>query len=267
MRKIRLRTKFLLSLLAISTGLTAATLLIVSYSVQKRLRESIRDELRNSATTYRSFEKQRADTLARSASLLANLPNVRALMTTEDAATIQDASADVWKLSGSDLLVLANRTGKRGGALRADNAGSRTRTAQRLLRRTLDRGESRDWWFDGRHLYEVWIQPIYFGGPSKNTTLGLLALGYVVDEREPRKNSARLPSSEVAFQLWRYACCQHAERRPARRSGPADSRARENTFGRDARNSDWRRTISRSHRKSIAGQRPLGIADHFEIAR
>jgi len=83
--KIRLRTKFLLSLLAISAGLTAATLLIVSYSVQKRVRESIREELRNSVNTYKSFEKQREESLTRSAELIANLPNVRALMTTDDA--------------------------------------------------------------------------------------------------------------------------------------------------------------------------------------
>ena len=57
--KIRLRTKFLLSLLAISAGLTATTLLTVSYSVQKRVRENIREELRNSVNTYQSFEKQR----------------------------------------------------------------------------------------------------------------------------------------------------------------------------------------------------------------
>src|SRR5450755_2949689 len=111
MSNIRLRTKFLLSLLAISAGLTAATLWIVSYSVEKRVREDIREELRNSVVTYQSFEKQREDALSRSASLLANLPNVRALMTTEDPATIQDASADVWRLSGSELLVFANRAG------------------------------------------------------------------------------------------------------------------------------------------------------------
>ena len=95
MSKIRLRTKFLLSLLAISAGLTTAPLLIVSYTVQNRVRESIRGELRNSVDTYRSFEKQREDALTRSADLIANLPNVRALMTTDDAPTIQDASAAV----------------------------------------------------------------------------------------------------------------------------------------------------------------------------
>jgi signal transduction histidine kinase len=195
--KIRLRTKFLLSLLAISAGLTAATLLIVSYTVRNRVRESIREELRNSVGTYQNFEKQRVDTLTRSAELIANLPNVRALMTTEDAATIQDASADVWRLSGSDLLILANRAGNVAG-LRTSTSGLDRGTAQELLRRSLNRGESRDWWFGGGHLYEVWIQPIYFGAPSQNTTIGLLAVGHEVDERAARDFS-NIASSEVAF--------------------------------------------------------------------
>jgi signal transduction histidine kinase/CheY-like chemotaxis protein len=199
MSKIRLRTKFLLSLLAISAGLTTATLLIVSYNVQKRVRESIREELRNSVDTYQSFEKQREDTLTRSAELIANLPNVRALMTTEDAATIQDASADVWRLSGSDLLVLANRAGTV-TALRTSTSGLERGAAQELLRRSLDRGESRDWWFGGGHLYEVWIQPIYFGALSQNTTIGLLAVGHEVDERAARDFS-NIASSEIAFQF------------------------------------------------------------------
>lgn len=65
MRKVRLRTKFLLSLLAISAGLTTATLLIVSYSIDKRVREDIRIDLANSVNTYRRFEHQRRDSLAR----------------------------------------------------------------------------------------------------------------------------------------------------------------------------------------------------------
>ena len=197
MSNTRLRTKFLLSLLAISAGLTAATLLIVSCSVQNRVRESIHEELRNSVDTYKSFEKQREDTLTRSAELIANLPNVRALMTTEDAATIQDASADVYRLSGSDLLVLANRAGTV-AALRTSASGLDRTTSQELLRHSLDSGESRDWWFGGGRLYEVWIQPIYFGAPSQNTTIGLLVVGHEVDERAARDFS-NIASSEVAF--------------------------------------------------------------------
>ena len=80
MGPIRLRTKFLLSLLAISAGLTTATLFIVRYRVQKQVRAGIQQDLRNSLGTYESFEHQRQETLTRSAELLANLAGVTALL-------------------------------------------------------------------------------------------------------------------------------------------------------------------------------------------
>lgn len=197
MGKVRLRTKFLLSLLAISAGLTAATLLIVSYSVRKQVRQSIREELSNSVKIYQSSQKQREEALTRSGTLIANLPSVRALMTTDDDATIQDASADVWRLGGNDLLVLANRMGNV-KALRTSSAGLTREAAQDILRRSLDREESRDWWFGGGHLYEVWIQPIVLGSASQSTTVGLLAVGHEINDRAAR-DFGSIASSEVAF--------------------------------------------------------------------
>ncbi len=197
MRKARLRTKFLLSLLAITAGLSSATLLIVSYSVQRRVRENIREDLRNSVDVYESFERQREATLRRSTQLLANLPNVRAMMTTEDSATIQDASADVWNLSGSDLMVFADRSGKV-MAMRANTTSFQRPAAQEFMQRSLRKQEPRDWWFGGDNLYEVWIQPIYFGAESKDSTLGYLAVGHEIDERAARDFS-KIASSDVAF--------------------------------------------------------------------
>jgi hypothetical protein len=196
-RKIRLRTKFLFSLLAISAGLTAATLFTVSYSVQKSVRASLREDLRNSLNTYESFEKQRDVTLSRSAELLANLPNVRALMTTPDAATIQDASADVWRLSGSDLLVMARRTGNL-LALRTSSTGLAREPVQQLFRQSLEKGDAHDWWFGGNRLFEVWIQPIYFGPASQNSTIGFLAVGHEITARVANDFS-RIAASDAAF--------------------------------------------------------------------
>jgi signal transduction histidine kinase/CheY-like chemotaxis protein len=197
MRKIRLRTKFLLSLICISAGLTAATLLIVSYSVEARIRENIREDLRTAVNTYASFEKQRESDLARSAQLLANLPNVRALMTTEDVATIQDASADVWRLSGKDMLVLAGRNGDL-ASLKTSVVGLDRDKARELLRASLERGDSGAWWFGGGHLYEVWIQPIYFGSPAQSTTFGYLAVGDEVDQHAAI-DFGKIASSEICF--------------------------------------------------------------------
>ncbi len=197
MSKIRLRTKFLLSLLVISAGLTSATLLIVSYSVRTRVRENIKEDVRNSVNNYRSFQTQQEAALTRSAALLANLPNVRALMSTEDAVTIEDASADVFKLSGSDFLVLANRSGNV-VAVRASSSGLDAASAQIQLHQSLQRSDSKDWWFGGGHLYQVWIQPIYFGPTSQNMTVGLLVLGHEVNQRAASE-FASVASSEVAF--------------------------------------------------------------------
>jgi signal transduction histidine kinase len=196
-RKIRLRTKFLLSLLAISAGLTSATLFIVGYRVQKRVREGIRRDLHNSVSIYQSFDRQRQETLSRSAQLLANLPNVRALMTTRDARTIQDASADVWRLSGSDLLIMADRSGSV-LALRTGAADFGRDTAQAWMQRALEKGESRDWWFCDGHLFAVWVQPIYFGTSREGATLGFLAVGQEI-QVQAAKDFSTVAASDVVF--------------------------------------------------------------------
>ena len=197
MRRFRLRTKFLLSLLAISAGLTSATLLIVRYSVEKNLRNRLQEDLLNSVNMYQTFDRQRQQTLTRSAELLANLPNVRAVMTTRNEATIQDASADIWHQSRSDLLVLAGRSGEVLG-IQTITIGFQREMAQDFLRRSLAKQEAKDWWLGGGHLYEVWIQPIYLGAPSENSTIGFLAVGHEINARAA-KDFSNIAASEVVF--------------------------------------------------------------------
>jgi hypothetical protein len=198
-KTIRQRTKFLLALLVISGGLTCAALLTIGYIVQHRERASIQKDLRNLASVYQQFEQQREFAPTRSAEVLANLPSVRAMMTTGDPKTIQDASADVWRLCGCDFLLLSNSTGTM-LALQPNSIGFDRGMAQVLLRQSIEREESRDWWFGSGHLYEVWIQPIYVGELSPDQkALGLMAVGREIDARAAKEFSL-LMSAEVAFQ-------------------------------------------------------------------
>src|SRR6266849_3786848 len=112
MTKVPLRVKFLALLLAGVFAVTAATILVVRQKVENQVRAEISDNLRNSVLTFTAFQAEREATLSRSAELLANLPTLKALMTTEDVVTIQDASTETWHLSGGDLLVLAGSAGK-----------------------------------------------------------------------------------------------------------------------------------------------------------
>src|SRR5258708_13871561 len=107
----RLRTKFLLSMVVVSAALTFTTLVVVRHTVQQEVRLGIQRDLQNSVSAFHNFQKQREVTLERSAALLADLPIVRAQMTTHDPATIQDASRGLWQLVGSALLVLADSSG------------------------------------------------------------------------------------------------------------------------------------------------------------
>ena len=62
-------------------------------TLEAQVRKSIFADLHNSVATYQNFHRERELTLTHLAELLADLPNLRALMTTQDEATIQDASS------------------------------------------------------------------------------------------------------------------------------------------------------------------------------
>ncbi len=197
MLKLRMRTKFLLSMLLISAGLTCTSLLLVRHSVQKQIRREIFADLRNSVSTFQNFQRERELTLTHSAELLADVPNLRALMTTQHEATIQDASSGLWRLAGSDLFLLADRTG-RVVALHTASPGLTREMAQQSLAATLSDESSGHWWFGGQHLYEVFLRPIYFGPAEENHLLGFLAIGYEIDDRLTSQ-VGRIAASQVAF--------------------------------------------------------------------
>ncbi len=159
---IRLRTKFLLSMVAVSAALTFTTLLVVRHTVQQEVRLGIQRDLQNSVSASHNFQKQREATLERSAALLADLPIVRAQMTTHDAATIQDASRGLWQHAGSDLLLLADSSGKV-MALQGTPQEVTVRDGQEFVSTVVSQEETRHWWYVEGHLYEVFLQDIYFG--------------------------------------------------------------------------------------------------------
>ena len=197
MAKLRMRTKFLLSMLLISTGLTCTSLLLVRHRVETRETQEIFADLQNSVHTFQDFQRERERILTHSAELLAALPRLQALMTTQHAATIQDVSQDLWRLSGSDLLLLADRAG-RVVALDTASPSFTREIAQRSLDGSLSAGSTNHWWFGGQHLYEVFLKPIYFGAAEENRLLGFLVIGYEINDSVAAQIS-RVAASHVAF--------------------------------------------------------------------
>ncbi|PYX96956.1 MAG: two-component sensor histidine kinase, partial [Acidobacteria bacterium] len=192
-----LRAKFLLALLLISGGLTTASLVVVRRVVTSHIRAQIVQDLQNSVATFQNVQRQRESTLAHSGDLIADLPIVRALMTTQHAVTIQDVSTGIWRTSGSDLLVLADANGKV-IAIQANSIDIPLAETQQQLSQSISSSSPTLWWSCGRHLFEVAVRPIYLGPKELNRVVGFLALGSEIDEKVTRELS-EVAASEVVF--------------------------------------------------------------------
>src|SRR2546426_4871392 len=103
MVKLRLRTKFLFSLIFTTAALTTTSLLIVQSYAGKHARQDIDEQVENATLTFQQFALQRQTMLAQSAEIAASQPNIKALITTQHGPTIQDASSDLSEMAGGDL--------------------------------------------------------------------------------------------------------------------------------------------------------------------
>jgi signal transduction histidine kinase len=199
--RLRLRTRFLLSMLLITTGLTTTSLLLVQRSIRSNVRQSIAVNLRNSVAAFQDFRQERETMLTTDVALLADLPITRAIMTSPDPVTIQDASQDVWQhaRSSSDLFVLVDRGG-RVVALHTKTPGFTKEAAEKYFQQSLDddRGESSHWWLGDHHLYQTFIEPIYRGSKTNGVLLGFLVAGYEINDRLAAEVS-KVAGSQVAF--------------------------------------------------------------------
>lgn len=197
--RLRLRTRFLLSMLLITAGLTTTSLLLVRRSVQTNVRQSIAVNLRDSVAAFQDFRHERETMLTSDVALLADLPITRAIMTSPDPVTIQDASRDVSEIANSDLFVLVDRKGKV-VALHTKTPGFSEEAAAKYFQQSLDedRGESSHWWLGGHHLYQTFIEPVYRGSRTDGTLLGFLVIGYEINNKLARQVS-KVSGSAVAF--------------------------------------------------------------------
>jgi len=197
MKHWHMRTTLMVSLLAVSLGLTATCLLIIRLSVKQEIRSGLDADLSHSLSTFRSIAAQRNEMLAREASLLADLPSLKALMATQDAHTIQDGSATFWTTSGSDFFALTSSTGdlftfsNRGSPIDGQQVTNGIQACMGSMEATCMVSFS-------SNLYELSVQPLSFGPPANGSQLGYVIIGYAIDQQVARQIS-EVASADVAF--------------------------------------------------------------------
>ena len=169
-----IRTRMLLvgAMALIIAGATFGSLLIVRHQLESQVTQDLTRDLAHSVTTFQNLEAQRLIGLERENALLADLPSLKALMTTSDKPTIEDGGVRFWKVSDNDLFALADNQGHLVAAYAKDvrDSGALSKDLSRLF----DRPTPRYLISEGR-LYACSVLPLYFG-PEKDGVL----LGYVI---------------------------------------------------------------------------------------
>jgi signal transduction histidine kinase/CheY-like chemotaxis protein len=192
---MQLRTKLLLSFVFLTAGLTTATLLVLRHTAESQAQHQIEQESQNAVLIFRAVNRQQQMALTRKADLLAWV----AFMRNGDATAIEDASGDPWQSEDCNLFALADQDAKI-VALHSSGPALPLATAQQMLHLSVLRGESSGWWFVGKNLYQVVLQPFYEDPVTKRTLEGYVIVGHLIDDQSAG-DLARMTSTDIGFQF------------------------------------------------------------------
>lgn len=176
-RGIRTRMLLVSAMAVIIAGATFGSLLIVRHQLQKQVTQDLTSDLAHSVTTFENLESQRLNALERENALLADLPTLKALMTTSDKATIEDGGVRFWKVSESDLFGLADNQGHVVAAYTTNrtDAGHLEADIGQLFKTPTPR-----YLVSSDHLYACSVHPLYFGTEKDGILLGYVITGFVI---------------------------------------------------------------------------------------
>lgn len=190
---LRLRTKFLLSMVLVIVALSGVTLLVVRQHVQEQARLDLANSAQNALAMFKILEHQRQVLMSRKADLLAT----SAFLSDDDATSFNDSTNNPLDTSRSDLMALGDTTGKI-VALHTTHPDFSPQLVEELLRSSLARKHLSDWWLAQDRLYQVEIHSIRSLESGSQAQASTVIVGQEFDERSVR-DLAHLLSSEMAL--------------------------------------------------------------------
>jgi signal transduction histidine kinase len=209
---MRMRTTLLFSLVSVSFGLATLSLLAVHTIIEKGIRQEISSDLEHSILTFQNIQAQRRDMLSREASLLADLPVLKSLMTTDDKPTIRDGAKEYYRLSGSDFFALADANGDLVALFQKGVPWDGKNPVPGISEAVFTSTESH-YVLRNNQLFEVSSQPLYFGSALSGTRLGYVAVGYAVNNQVVREVSEAAAAEVIFFADGQIVATTLAEKR------------------------------------------------------
>ena len=192
--QMKLRSKFLLSLVLVIATMTGGTLLTVRQSMHAQVQRQVEEDARNSILTFQVMEQQRRQVLGRKAELLATL----AYMRNGDPTVIRDVSQDPWQSEECDLFALVDSKGKITALQSKISDFPADVSSERIKDLVRDAG-TEDWWVNGKQIYQVVVKRFFKDPPINSVPIGAVVVGREIDPARA-KDLGRILAGEVVFQ-------------------------------------------------------------------
>ncbi len=193
---LRTRVLLILATAFIIAGTTLVSLLAIRQPIQNLVVRNASSDLMHSVATFESMQGQQLAALDRETALLADLPSLKALMTTSDQRTIEDGAVEFWKVSGEDLFALADRDGR---IMAAFISGSAADPGVRDELQSFLAGNHSTYTINRKGLFGCSVRPLYFGTEAQGTVLGYVVSGFAIDHQAVQQLSSAT-NVEAAFQ-------------------------------------------------------------------
>ena len=175
---IPIRVMLVSALVSVIALVTGGSLLIVQDRVHRQTAQNLSTDLQHSLATFENLQRLRRDALIHENALLADLPSLKALMTTHDQRTIADGALEFWQVSDSDLFALAEPDGR---VVSVNTRGAAPSPTMPGALQQLIVDPRKHYLVCGSRLFDIAVRPLFFGSDTNGTLLGYVISGYAIN--------------------------------------------------------------------------------------
>jgi signal transduction histidine kinase len=176
---VRTRVLLIAAMALVIATATLASLLLIRHRLLGEVTNGFSRDLQRSVGTFQDLQAQRLNSLDRENALLADLPTLKALMTSHDTRTIQDEAIESRNVSGIDLFALADSEGQVVAAYTNASARSDPQLATQL--EPVLASPNMLYLISGDRLFACSVRPLYFGSEASGALLGYVISGFAID--------------------------------------------------------------------------------------
>ena len=192
-----LRSRIFLTSALLAVLSIGAAIYLVSVRVTRELEESLQHEIRSTGDLVEQLRTTRAQAISIMARLIADAPTLKAALSTDDPATVQNNAPIYQNQLNANLLFVTNKTGDVLATVGASSRAALVADSQPSVRKAIDGSESLSLIPQPDGILHLVTVPITLGITHPDI-LGTLSVGFLLDDAFARQLK-QVTGSEIAF--------------------------------------------------------------------